>query len=45
MVFDEIGALGNCLNLEASLGEICVHCNKCGRFNKKDDGRKDKEDK
>ena len=25
--------LDNCRNLENSYGEICVKCNKCGRFN------------
>jgi len=24
----------NCKNIEESYGEICVRCNKCGRFNK-----------
>ncbi len=26
----------NCKNLEQSYGEICVHCNKCERFNKRE---------
>lgn len=28
-----IGAMYNCKNTEESFGEICVKCNKCGRFN------------
>lgn len=27
-----MGAIDDCQNLEESYGEICVHCNKCGRF-------------
>ena len=27
-------ALDDCQNLESSYGEICVRCNKCGRFDK-----------
>lgn len=27
-------ALESCKNLESSYGEICVKCNKCGRFDK-----------
>jgi len=27
-----IAAKDNCQNLEESYGEICVRCNKCGRF-------------
>lgn len=26
------GALDDCQNLDESYGEICVRCNKCGRF-------------
>ena len=37
MVFNETQALDNCENLEESLGEICTHCNKCGRYNKEKD--------
>jgi len=29
-------ALDNCENVEQSYGEICVRCNKCGRFTKKE---------
>lgn len=28
----DMGAFQNCQNLEESYGEICVKCNKCGRF-------------
>lgn len=28
----DIGAIDNCKNLAESYGEICVKCNKCGRF-------------
>jgi hypothetical protein len=27
-----LSVLDNCKNLEDSYGEICVRCNKCGRF-------------
>ena len=27
-----IGVIEDCQNVEESYGEICVHCNKCGRF-------------
>ena len=27
-------ALDDCKNLESSYGEICVRCEKCGRFDK-----------
>ena len=27
-----IGSIPKCRNLEDSYGEICVHCNKCKRF-------------
>lgn len=30
-----ISALDECKNLEQSFGEICVRCNKCGRFDEK----------
>ena len=36
MVFVEYGALDNCKNPMESFGEICVHCNQCGRFDKKE---------
>lgn len=29
-----IGITDDCKNLEESYGEICVRCNKCGRFDK-----------
>ena len=29
-----IGVTDDCKNLEESYGEICVRCNKCGRFDK-----------
>ncbi|KGO12245.1 hypothetical protein NZ45_18835 [Clostridium botulinum] len=31
-MFDDYSVLDNCKNLESSFGEICVKCNKCGRF-------------
>lgn len=37
MTFDETYVLENCENLEQSYGEICVKCNKCGRYSKKKD--------
>lgn len=30
--FVDYSDLTNCKNKEQSYGEICVHCNKCGRF-------------
>lgn len=33
-------ALKNCKNPHESMGEICVLCNKCGRFNKEDNKEK-----
>ncbi|MBU3111965.1 hypothetical protein [Clostridium lacusfryxellense] len=36
MIFVEYGALDNCKNVMESYGEICVHCNQCGRFDKKE---------
>ncbi|AJD29300.1 hypothetical protein N496_19300 (plasmid) [Clostridium botulinum A2B3 87] len=33
-MFDDYSVLDNCKNLESSFGEICVKCNKCGRFEK-----------
>ena len=27
-----IGCIDNCQNMMESYGEICVQCNKCGRF-------------
>lgn len=27
----------DCKNLEESYGEICVRCNKCGRFDKEEE--------
>ena len=32
-IFIEYSALDNCVNPD-SFGEICVHCNACGRFDK-----------
>lgn len=31
-----IGVIDECQNVEESYGEICVQCNKCGRFNDED---------
>lgn len=30
------GVTDDCKNLEESYGEICVKCNKCGRFDKEE---------
>lgn len=40
IVFDDYAALENCENLEESYGEICLHCDKCGRFNKESEGER-----
>lgn len=32
MIHFDISALDGCENLMESYGEICVRCNKCGRF-------------
>ena len=32
IVFSDIGVIGGCKNLESSYGEVCVRCNRCGRF-------------
>lgn len=32
MIHFDIAALDGCENLMESYGEICVRCNKCGRF-------------
>jgi hypothetical protein len=37
MMFIDYPVIENCKNLESSYGEICVHCNKCGRFNKENE--------
>ena len=42
MIFADYSALDNCKNLESSYGEICVRCNKCGRFNKKEESEETK---
>ena len=39
----DYSALDSCQNLEQSYGEICVKCNKCGRFNKKESEEKENE--
>jgi len=36
MIFVDCGALDNCKNPMESFGEICVCCNQCGRFDKKE---------
>jgi hypothetical protein len=45
LVFDDYLVLDDCQNIQESLGEICVQCNKCGRFNKKDEDIKNEGDK
>ena len=37
MIFVDFPAVEGCKNIGESYGEICVHCNKCGRFSKKSD--------
>lgn len=32
VTFEDFPVLDECKNLEQSYGEICVSCNKCGRF-------------
>ncbi len=43
IVFADYGALEDCQNLESSYGEICVQCNKCGRFKEPTEEEKQKE--
>jgi hypothetical protein len=46
MIFDDYMVLDNCQNIQKSYGEICVQCNKCRRFDKKDETLKNEsEDK
>jgi len=33
-MFVDYGIINKCKNLYESYGEICVHCNACGRFDK-----------
>ena len=33
-VFSDFHVFDGYQNIEQSYGEICVHCNKCGRFDK-----------
>lgn len=35
MIHIDFSVLDDCLNLYESYGEICVHCNCCGRFDDK----------
>ena len=35
----DYGVTDDCQNLEESYGEICVKCNKCGRFDKEKEKR------
>lgn len=37
LVFDDYPVLEDCQNLQESYGEICVQCNKYGRFDKRED--------
>jgi hypothetical protein len=34
MIFVDFPAVEECKNIGESYGEICVHCNQCGRFSK-----------
>ena len=31
--------LANCKSMKLNYGEICIQCNKCGRFNKKENDK------
>lgn len=35
MIHVDYSPVENCQSLELTYGEICVKCNKCGRFDKK----------
>ena len=37
MIFIDYSVTEDCKNLEQSYGEICIQCNKCGRFDKNKD--------
>lgn len=43
MIFIDYAVTDDCKNLDGSYGEICVQCNRCGRFDK--DKTKEIEDK
>lgn len=34
MIFIDYSIIDDCQNLDHSYGEICVRCNRCGRFKK-----------
>ena len=45
MIHIDYGVLDDCKNLKESYGEICVRCNKCGRFDpKQEEAADDKTD-
>lgn len=37
MTFNEIEPIEDCVNPD-SFGELCLHCNKCGRFDEDKEG-------
>lgn len=41
MIFNDFAVLEGCKNVAESYGEICVHCNKCGRFDEIENIEKD----
>ena len=38
MIFIDYAVTDDCKNPEESYGEICVQCNKCGRFDEPEEG-------
>lgn len=40
LIHIDFGVTDNCKNLMESYGEICVKCNKCGRFDEADEWQK-----
>jgi ssDNA-binding Zn-finger/Zn-ribbon topoisomerase 1 len=41
MFFVDYKPLPECLNVKETYREICVQCNKCGRFKEKEEDRKE----
>ena len=41
MFFVDYKPLPECINIQETYGEICTQCNKCGRFKKKVEERKE----
>lgn len=42
-MFADYGVLDGCQNVESSYGEVCVQCNKCGRFREPTEEEKQRE--